>query len=208
MSRKKPYIWSEENKQYLKEIVEGRHYYEIVALMNNRFGIEFTSDQIKNAINRYKLNTGFNGRYEKGNTPYNKGKKGLIGPNRTSFKKGQLPHNYRPVGSERVNVDGYTEIKIKDPNKWRLKHIVIWEEVNGPLPKGYAVIFGDGDKLNLDISNLILVSRKKLLVLNRNGLIKNDIQLTKTGLIIADVIEKVADRRGEIDGNRSKVCKR
>jgi hypothetical protein len=100
----------------------------------------------------------------------------------------------RPVGSERVNVDGYTEIKVSDPNKWRCKHVVIWEAHNGPMPKGYAIIFGDGNKENFELDNLILVSRQQLLTLNRNRLIQNDADLTRTGVIIADLYQKISQR--------------
>ena len=45
--------------------------------------------------------------------------------------------------------------------------------------------------MNVDIDNLLLVSRKQLLMLNRNNLISNDKDLTKTGLNIADIIIKL-----------------
>jgi hypothetical protein len=60
------------------------------------------------------------------------------------------------------------------------------------------VIFGDGDKQNIDISNLMLVSRKQLVRLNQNGLIQGDIELTRTGIIIADVMSKIGERRKSV----------
>ena len=82
-------------------------------------------------------------RFQNGSVPLNKGKK--VSPEiyakmqPTMFKKGQTPVNHRDVGSERVNVDGYLEIKVAEPNRWRLKHRVIWEQVNGAIPKGFNV---------------------------------------------------------------------
>ena len=187
--------WSSEEKKYLTEITPGHHYNEIANLMTEKFEHEFTINQIKNAINRYKLNTGFNGQFKKGNVPANKGKKGFMGANRTSFKKGNTPYNYKPVGSERITKDGYIEVKVSDPNKWRLKHIIIWERENGKVPKGYVLVFGDGNKNNLDISNLILISRKQLLIMNKNKLIKDNIELTKTGIVIADLISKINEKK-------------
>ncbi len=198
MQRTKSHTWSNEEKQYLKEITPGHHYKEIQELMNKKFNLNLTLAQINGAIGRYKLNTGFNGQFKKGCIPANKGIKGLTGANKTSFKKGEIPKNYRPVGSERINVDGYIEIKVEDPRKWKLKHIVIWEKENGPLPGGCAIIFGDGNKLNLNIDNLILVTRKQLLIMNRNKLIQKDIELTKIGLSIAKVHEKISERRKTI----------
>lgn len=194
---KEVHIWSEEEKEYLKRITPGHHHKEIQEMMNKRFNLDFTLNQIKAAIKRYKLKTGFTGRFEKGHTPLNKGVKGIWnkGCEKTWFKKGNIPKNHRPVGSERITVDGYVEIKVAEPNKWRLKHNVIWEEHNGPIPKGHVVIFGDRNPLNLDINNLILVSRKQLLILNNNKLIKNDVELTKTGIIIADIYSKINERK-------------
>lgn len=118
--------WSDEEKEYLKEITPGHHYVEIVELMNKKFDREFTVKLVKNAIGRYKLNTGFNGRFEKGLIPHNKGQKGVCakGAEKGWFKKGQIPINHKPVGSERITKDGYIMLKVAEPNKWRLKHVV------------------------------------------------------------------------------------
>lgn len=194
------HIWTEEEKEYLKEITPGHHYREIQELMKEKFNLDLTLNQIKGAIGRYKLNTGLNGQFPKGHTPFNKGVKGVAyeGSKKTWFEKGHTPKNHRPVGSERINVDGYTEVKVAEPRTWRLKHQLIWEQHNGPAPKGHAVIFGDGNTQNFDINNLILVSRQQLLILNRNKLIQQDTDLTKTGVIIADLLMKI----GEINKNR------
>lgn len=194
-NKRKLHIWTNEEKEYLKEITPGHHYKEIHKLFNEKFDLNLTIGQIKAAIGRYKLNTGFNGYFQKGYIPPNKGTKGLSKPNKASFKKGHKPSNLRPIGSERITKDGYTEIKVEEPNKWRLKHRVIWEKSNGKIPKGHTIIFGDGNKQNIDINNLILVTRKQLLILNRNRLIKGDIELTKVAINIAKVQEKIDGRK-------------
>lgn len=187
-----PHIWSEEEKEYLKQITPGHHYNEIQELMNKKFNLYLAINQIKGAIGRCKLNTGFNG-FMKGQTPHNKGIKQATSEKckKTWFKKGNIPPQYRSIGSERVTVDGYTEIKIAESDKWRLKHQLIWEEHNGKMPKGSVILFGDGDKSNFDIDNLILVSRRQLLVMNTNKLIHNNADLTKIGTVIADVLIKI-----------------
>lgn len=187
------HLWSNEEKAYLIKITPGRHHKEILEIMNKRFDYKFELGQITAAIKRYNIKTGFDGRFKKGCKSFNKGTKGLTGRNKTSFKKGNRPKNFREVGSERVNVDGYVEIKVANPNKWRLKHVVIWEQENGSVPKGYKIIFADGNKSNLNIYNLVIVSSSQLLIMNRNNLIKNDVNLTKTGLIIADMILKISE---------------
>lgn len=102
-------------------------------------------------------------RFPKGHVSHNKGKK--MPPEiyskvaRTMFKKGHTPNNHREVGSERVNVYGYREVKVAEPNRWRLKHRIIWEEVNGEIPKGYNVQFKNHDSLDCRIENLYLISK-------------------------------------------------
>lgn len=191
------HIWNEEEKEYLKQIAPCHHYREIQELMYKKFSLELTMNQIKGAIGRYKLNTGFTGHFPKNHIPFNKGVRGVCakGCEKTWFKKGNTPVNHRSTGSERINVDGYTEIKVAEPNIWRLKHQVIWEKHNGSIPEGYAVIFGDGNQQNLNINNLILVSREQLLILNKNKLIQNDANLTRTAVVIADLYKKISEKR-------------
>lgn len=194
MNTQRPYKWREEEKAYLKEITSGRHYKEIQELMSKKFDYQFSIGQIKSAIRRYKLNTGFTGRFEKGRVPFNKGTKGMMGANKTSFKKGQIPKNKRPVGSERVNVNGYAEIKVAEPDKWRLKSRVMYEKYYDiKLSSNDIVIFTDGNKSNMSKENLLLVTRKELLKLNKFNLIKSDRELTKTGINIAKLMIKVED---------------
>ena len=73
-------------------------------------------------------------------------------------------------------------------------------EGSGQIPKGHVLIFGDGNKLNVSLDNLnFLVSRQQLLVLNRYNLIQNDADLTRTGIIIADIKTKINDRKQKGD---------
>ena len=102
-------------------------------------------------------------RFQKGSVPLNKGKKvspevySKIQP--TMFKKGSTPVNHRDVGEERVNVYGYIEIKVSEPNTWRLKHRVMWEQVYGTIPMGYNVQFKNHNPLDCRIENLYLISK-------------------------------------------------
>lgn len=185
--------WTNEEKEYLATIVKGRTYKEITKRMNDKFEYDFSEEQIKGAMFRNKLITGIGGHFKKNHTPWNKGSKGLTSANKTSFKKGMIHINHREVGSERITRDGYIEIKVAEPNKWRLKHRVIYEKHYGEIPKNHAVIFADGDKSNLDIDNLLLVSRQQLLVLNRNNLISEDKEITKTGINIANIMIKLSE---------------
>ena len=191
--------YTDEMIDFLREVAKGKTYKEIVEMFNKKYDLEITAEKIKSLLSRKKICTGTRGcLYKKGCIPWNKGKKGYTRGNRTSFKKGHRPKNWRPVGSERVDKDGYTLIKIAEPKKWALKHRVIWEEhYKNKVPKRSVIIFADGDRSNLSIENLICVSRNELRVLNKCGLIKNDVELTKTGLNVARIRIKLAELKKE-----------
>ena len=189
--------WSDEEKEYLKEVRKGKTYREITLEMSKKFNTEYTETQIAGAMKRYGYTSGVDNRFKKGGTAWNKGRKGYMGANKTSFKDGDIPYNWRPVGSERIKIDGYAEVKTEN-GKWELKHRLKYKEYYGEIPNGYVVIFADGDKSNFNKENLIAVSRNKLRTINKYKLIKNDIDGTKTGLIIADVIIKTEELRKKV----------
>ena len=83
-------------------------------------------------------------RFPKGLTPWNKGRRGYMGANATSFRKGQMLFNHRPIGSERVTKDGYLERKVREPKKWRAVHVLLWESVHGKVKRGSIVVFKAG----------------------------------------------------------------
>lgn len=103
-------------------------------------------------------------RFRKGHIPDNKGKKvsaevyAKMAP--TMFKPGHSSDNRREVGSERVNVDGYREIKVAEPSRWKLLHRVVWEKANGPIPKGCNIQFKDRNPLNCELDNLYIINRR------------------------------------------------
>ena len=107
-------------------------------------------------------------RFKPGLTAWNKGMKGLqTGGVETQFKKGhrngRALENYQPIGAERISKDGYLERKTNDDmplqKRWRAVHLLIWEAAHGPLPKGHAIRFKNGDKTDIQLSNLELLSR-------------------------------------------------
>ncbi len=171
---------------------------ELAVMFNNRFQTNITADNIKSFRGNNHLDSGLTGRFEKGHTSHNKGKKwdefmskkGQEKSRQTTFKKNNIPHNHKPVGYERVNVDGYREVKVKEPDIFKLKHRIIYEQSKGPIPAGCNVVFADGDKNNLNPDNLILVTKSEMLVMNQKSLIKKDKDLTKTGHLIAKVIDR------------------
>ena len=74
----------------------------------------------------------------------------------TRFKKGQIPVNVKNVGYERITRDGYVEIKTE--KGFVLKHRMLWEKYYGTIPKRHVIRFKNGNKQDVRIENLELVT--------------------------------------------------
>lgn len=194
-------LFTPEQHKYLVNIVEGRTTNEIAEIMNHQFSLSITPKQIQRYKKNHGLKSNISTTFKKGSIPANKGTKGLynVGGNRTSFKPVQKASNYKPVGSERIDRDGYVLIKVQDEGpwhkRWRPKHIVVWEKVNGPVPKGHCLIFLDRNKQNISLENLQLIKRSQLVRLNQNNLISDNPDITKTGIIMAEIYSKIGERK-------------
>ena len=172
-------IYTSKQADFLRNNYKGRSIAELTEIFNKRFGKAMTKQQIKSFVHNRGIVSGRTGYFPKGHKPWNAGTKGkgLTGANKTSFKKGHRPANRKPIGATRIcSKDGYVLIKIAEkdpytgfPTRYKLKHIHVWEQAHGPIPDGMVVIFRDGNKLNIDIENLMLVSRHELLRLNKHG---------------------------------------
>jgi hypothetical protein len=182
---------------YLAEITPGRSYKDIAEMFNTRFGLSLSLGAIKGTLARCTLTNGRDGCFPPGHPPANKGVKGVHYPGMeaTQFKPGNRPHTWRPVGSERVDKDGYTWVKVTEPKVRRMKHVLVWEAAHGPVPRGHVVIFGDSDRQNFDLDNLLLVSRAQLALLNKDALIGGSAELTRTGIALVEMRRKIAERR-------------
>jgi len=110
------------------------------------------------------------GRFTKEHTPWNAGRKGWDAGGRsaeTRFRPGSIngaaEERLQPLGTERLTKDGIWQRKIRmdgpPQRRWRGIHTLLWEEHNGPVPEGCIVVFRDGDRNNITIENLELISR-------------------------------------------------
>lgn len=191
------HTYPDEVKKFIEENVKGITSKELTRLINDRFGTDYGANHIRAYMKNHKLTNGLDTCFKKGDIPPNKGVKGYSPPGSEKgwFKKGQDPINHREVGSERITKDGYVEIKVEEPGKWKLKHRFIWEQHNGPVKRNHVVIFLDGNKLNLDISNLAMISRNELKIMNQVGLKYENAEATKAGVMIAKAIDTKNKRR-------------
>lgn len=160
-------------KTFMRETAPGRSSHEIMELVNARFGEGTMSvSQVRAYKKNHRIPSGYDSRFPKGHVPANKGKhtetRGRMRD--TQFRKGHMPHNEHPIGTEIVRSDGYVQVKVADPDVWKLKHRLVWEQHNGPIPEGGLVVFRDGDPQNTDISNLALIDKSVNMRLNQLGI--------------------------------------
>ena len=133
---------------------------KLTRLINSNFGTSYTNKQIKSWFHRQGLKLNL----ERG--------KGAI----------------MPIGAEWVDPYGYVHIKVSTTGaraqRWRRKHYITWEAVNGKVPKGKYIIFLDGNTQNCGIENLALVDAAEKNNLVRLGLLFTDPDFTQTGIAI------------------------
>lgn len=178
-----PVLFEKEQIDYFISIVKGHTTNEIIDLFNERFNRRLTAQQVKRGKRRFNITSDIDCKFKKGHS------KGI----ETQFKKGNIPHNHKPVGYEFTRDDGYIEIKIAEPNKWVLKHNYIWEKEYGKIPKGYSVTFLDQNKNNFDLDNLKLIKREDMLTACSYRLFSKDKNVTETGILTAQLINKTKD---------------
>lgn len=88
-------------------------------------------------------------------------------------------------------------IKIQDGHgnkNWIRKHRYLYEQAYGEIPKGHKVIFADGNIRNFELNNLILISDAEELIMNKRKLFSESPEHTKTGVLIAKVLNKAKKR--------------
>lgn len=168
MSKGAAIIYTQAQLEFIESnCVLGRK--ELTEKVNSKFGTSFAVDHIKSLCTRKKWNTGRTGYFEKGSIPVNKGTKGLTSANRTSFKKGQITWNKKPIGYERIcSKDGYVLIKTAEPNLFDLKHRVVWIKANGDVPKDHVIAFKNQDRTDCRLENLILMSKAEMARFNQS----------------------------------------
>ena len=195
-------LLTQEQHDYLVEHIPGRYNKDLADLINNKFGLSLTAKQIRAYRKNHKLvSSGLTGRFEKGHVPINKGTRGMcnVGGNSGSFKKGQKPKNYKPVGTERIDRDGYILIKVQDHGtwnqRWRHKSRVLWEQAFGPIPQKHALIFKDGNPLNCVLDNLMLVTKNELARMNKMKLKRTSTEETQ----VMHTLAKIKIRKAEIN---------
>ncbi len=196
---------SPEIKSYVIEYHKGVAPKEMARRVSELFGEPWTHSRMKNLYGRNHLSSGLDSRFHKGHVPANKGRRmeEYLDPDQisriraTQFWKGHRSSNAFDVGSEVFRGDGYLWRKISEPDVWRQVHILLWESENGPVPDGMMVTFLNGDRHDIRLENLALITRRENQNLTRRGFRAADEEITKTGLNIVRLINAAKERENE-----------
>ena len=158
--------------EYFKSIVEGRFTKEISDLFYDKFNIRLKKTDIENIKRTYGL-------YSKIKN-WNKGMKNPYDPS-------------REIGEERILHSNKKEkcLEIKTKDGWVRKSHYIWEKYNGKIPENHFIGFKDGNILNCDIDNLVLMSYTDRIIFNFNKLnMHKGEELLKTNILISELMQK------------------
>lgn len=155
---------------------KGRTTKELSEKLNERFGLSTTQKQMREWL----------------------GSRGLKNEVDTRFGSVINPANADPIGKEtHAKAKDIVLIKVGD-RKYERKHRVVWTKHYGRIPDGHDVIHLDRDKLNNNIHNLALVSKKASpSVYKRVGLTKAP-ELNRAIINYSELMVKI----GEIDNGK------
>lgn len=195
-------IFNDEQAEYVVSIVKGRPTAEVAEMVNEKYGLNITSKQIYSWKKNHKTPSGYDTRFRRGHVCLTKGVKwsewmppeSQERSRQTTFKKGNRPANYLPVGTIvcRPNSGGYLYIKVSDsPAKWRLYQHVVWEENFGPIPEGHKITFRDKDIHNCSPENLIAVSDAAIAIANFKIGMTPDAEINEAIYATAELLSKI-----------------
>lgn len=200
-------LWPPEVVEVLLEVYQGHTYQQTIDLLKERTGREYTRAQLKSYYANHKLNSGMTGRFEKGSTPWTKGKKWseYMSPEaqersrQTCYDHAHIPDNVVPVGTIRKTKDGYLIKKVQERgyqwDRWKLLHRLVYEEHFGPIPDGMIVSFKDLNKENCEPDNLYLLTLGENAQMNKRGYRSENPEITEVGLTAVRLERAIKDRR-------------
>lgn len=201
--------WSDEEIEFIREHAMEMPCAELLKLVNDRFGKNYSLEQLYRVKARCRIKSLNIGCHRKGirNSPETEFKKGHVPRNKgthpptvgrmaeTQFKKGNIPPNHKPVGTERISY-GKIQIKIAEPNKWEWLATLIWQSVHKKaLPEGCIIRFANEDITDYSPENLVAITKAQNAVLNHLHIHTYDADSLKAAMLICDLKMQQSKRK-------------
>ena len=163
--RKNNRHYTNEQIQFLRENYEQMSNRELLVLFNEKFNETRTLSSMKNFGHLYNVQVDKDVRKKN-----RRDRLDQEGSKRATRKSGDIRIECgRPV--------------MKDNNgNWKTAARAVYEKINGPVPKGYAVTVLDGNVFNTDIKNLACIPWSYLGLLQRHNLRSEHPEITRTGI--------------------------
>lgn len=139
-------LYTEEQKDFIKRqvMIPNNTWKNITKYFNEKFG----TNKRWEALKRISTDMGY-----------------ITGSNRDKNFTYYPKERYK-IGTEIIhNNKGTDYVYVKVDNKhngdnWKLKQHIVWEQAHGKIPKHHTIAFLDGNTLNCELSNLMLVDNK------------------------------------------------
>lgn len=174
-------LFTPEQEAYLRSIIPGRPTPDVLAIINDKYQLNLSLSQLRAWLANRGIRNGLK-----------------LGPG------DRAPYRL-PIGSKTVDPSrGYHLTKVREGTRgWVPDHILLWEQHHGPLPKNMFLIFANGNKDDIRLDNLLLVTRGELGLLNVRGWIGDDPEITKTRLLMVRLDRVKKARRKPTKGVKS-----
>lgn len=161
--------YSEELVQFIEDNRMKHNINKLCEMIHEEFGKEITTKTLRKYYHRHNLD------YKK-----------------IVYQKWTCT-NAKPVGTESPpDKNGLVRVKINS-KQWVYKQRYIYEQHYGKIPKGYKVVFLNGDKTDYRIENLTIAPSKDVLLVYGQELNSSNAEATKLGLQVARLINKAKE---------------
>ena len=204
--------WTDEEIEFLKMHAAEVTCTELLKMVNAEFGKTHSLSQLYGVKARLGIRSPNIGQFRKGirNSPITEFKKGQPTWNKgisyqpggrcqdTQFKKGHMPHNHRPVGSERICY-GKIQIKIAEPKTWEWLAVLIWQSVHKQaLPKDCIIRFANEDITDYSPDNLVAITKTQNVLLNQMHIHTYDAESLRTALLMCELRMQKNKRKKDV----------
>ena len=181
----------EREKEFIDNHYKGVSTRKMVELLYVATGTKVEKGAIQDYYRKKGYKSGVNGKFQKGHVGLSEEQ--LKNIRSTQFKKGHVSANHKPIGASYIRCDGYKHIKVGEHN-WKTEQVLVWEKANGEVPKGYKLLHLDGNSLNNDLDNLMLISDGESVTINGYGLTK-DSDINKAIVLTTRLKSKLQEGR-------------